>query len=287
MVKEFKGNITKIENLDAMPVPETVIKREKGVELLVGFLASQKQSPEDNEEAMEWISLTYTHPEYKDEILNKIKKHKPFIKNSEELYEKTINSLKEYEKNSPLLDLDEEIKKREKMLPRYKEQVIKSIGYFRPNIKTSNIKQVGIIPCDKLLPRVNTGRSIDIGNIIFIMSHTENPDNFDHEFLHGLINPITEKFTEYFESDEQKDKILKFTNGGIEGYGGYPVSILNEEIIQTYNLYIKNKRDISMIKTELRKRLFSFLKEYENSKIANNSLSFEKYFSDNFKKILA
>lgn len=284
MVNEFKENTIKIENNEVMAIPKIEVRREKGVELLVGFLASQKQPLEDNDEAMEWIAITYTHPEWKEEVLNKIKKDKSFIENPEELYEKTINSLREYEKNAPILDIDEEIKKREEMLPQYKEQVIKSIDYFRPNINTSNIKQLIIIPCDKLLPRVETGRGIDMGNINFIMSHTKNPDNFDHEFLHGLINPITEKFTEYFESEEQRKKIFQFTNGGIEGYGDYPVSVLNEEIIQTYNIHIKKSR--LMVKNELRKRLISFYKGYENSKKADKSLSFEKYFSDNYKKIL-
>ena len=345
MVKEFKGNTTKIENLEIMPVPKIEVKREKGIELLAGFLAGQEQLPEDNDEAMEWIALTYTHPELKEDVLNKIKKNKSFIENPEGLYEKTINSIKEYENNTSPLDLEDEIKKREEMLPKYKEQIIKSIEYFRPDIKTSNIKQIEIIPCDKLLPRVDTGRGIDIGNISFIMSHTENPDNFDHEFLHGLINPITEKFTEYFENDEQSKKIFEFTNGGIKGYGNYPVSILNEEIIQTYNEYIKDgvkiptlssvKKELGLmteqdflnikngqgnknlqkpfeefkdlndlkakidvfyekfikgqqiVKNELRERLLDFYKGYESNKKTDLSLSFEKYFSDNFKKILA
>ncbi|HNW71608.1 MAG TPA: hypothetical protein PKZ36_00670 [Candidatus Paceibacterota bacterium] len=284
MVNEFKANTLRIENNELMPIPKIEVRREKGVELLVGFLASQKQPPEDNDEAMEWIALTYTHPEWKEKVLNKIKKDKSFIKNPEELYEKTINSLKEYEKSSSSIDLSEEVKKRKEMLPKYKEQILNSIEYFRPNIKTSDIKEVVIIPCDKLLSRVETGRGIDMGNTNFIMSHTENPDNFDHEFLHGFINPITEKFTEYFESEEQRKKIFEFTNGGIEGYGNYPVSVLNEEIIQTYNIHIKKSRLI--VKNELRKRLISFYKVYENSKKADKSLSFEKYFSDNYKKIL-
>lgn len=332
-------------NLETMPVPEIEVKREQGIELLTRFLAEQKESLEDNDEAMEWIALSYSHPEYKDEILNKIRKDKAFIKNPEELYEKTINSLREYEKNATSLDVSDEMKKREEMIPKYKEQIEKSIEYFRPEIKTSDIKNVEIIPCDKVLPRIDKGRGITIRNISFIISHTENPDNFDHEFLHGVINPITEKFADYFESEEQRKKIFEFIGGGLKGYGDHPVSVLNEEIIQTYNEYIKGggkERTLSdvrkelghmkeedfiklkkgqgsntnlqkpfeeftdlddlrarsevfyekfikgqqVVKNELRKRLLSFYREYENAKELNTALSFEKYFSGNYKKIL-
>ncbi|HEU0085818.1 MAG TPA: hypothetical protein VFQ59_02565 [Candidatus Paceibacterota bacterium] len=346
MAREFMANAAKIEGLEIMPIPQLEVKREQGIELLAGLLASREQLPKENDEAMEWIALTYAHPEYKDEVLSKIKKYKSFIKNPEELYEKTINSLREYEENAPILDVDDEIKKREETISKYKEQVTKSIEYFRPHVKTSNINKIGIIPCDKVLPRVNMGRGIDIGNTLFIMSHTENPDTFDHEFLHGLINPITEKFTKYFESEEQRKKIFEFTNGGIDGYGDYPVSILNEEIIQTYNEYIKDGgktptlskikkefelmteqdfikiksgqkgseflrnsfkefdalkdlqanieiyyekfiKDQQILRNELRKRLLDFYRGYEHEKKTKSSLSFEKYFSNNYKQILS
>ena len=296
MIREFKGSIARTENLEVMPVPNIEIKRYPGIELLAGFLANQKQPNGDNKEVMEWIALIYTRPELKDEVFNKIKKDKSFIKDPENLYETTINSLKEYGENTSQLNLDDEIRKREEMLPKYKERITKLIEYFRPNIKTSNIKNVEVIPCDGTLTKVDIGQSINLGDTIFIMSHTKNPDNFDHEFLHGIINPITEKFAEYFESDEQKKKILEFTNGGKEGYGDYSVSILNEEIIETYNKYIKDggrpssfldiKKEQPILKNELRKRLLSFYKGYENNKSTNSSLSFEKYFSDNFKKVL-
>ena len=285
-------------NLEITPVPEIEVKRERGIELLAGFLAEQKEPLVDNEEAMEWIALSYNHPEYKEEILNKIRKDKSFIKNPEELYERTINLLKEYDKNIPSLDVSDEIKKRKEMIPKYKEQIEKSIEYFRPEAKTSDIKNIEIIPCDKLLPKIETGKGIHIGDTSFIMSHTENPDNFDHEFLHGIINPITEKFADYFENEEQRKKIFGFIGNKLKNYGDYPVSVLNEEIIQTYNIYIKKdakeKVMFSRIRTkmelmadnELRKRLFNFYKGYEESKGLDESLSFERYFSEKYKEIL-
>ncbi len=340
MIRKSKENIRrKIENFETMPVPEIEVKRERGIELLAGFLSEQKETIEDNEEALYMIALTYNHPERKDEILNQIKKHKSFIENPEKLYEKTVNNLRSYEKNNKPLNIDKEIEQRKENIPIYKERIKTTIEYFRPDPKTSDIKNVEIIPCDKLLPRINTGRAIHVGTSRFIMSHTENPDNFDHEFLHGIINPITEKLEQVF-SNKEKQKILDLAGNKLKrDYGDYSISLLNEEIIRTYNdlvkqgkkpeslanfqeelknaseenfkeaikkdpnlrkrlteLNIKNLNDFRakseiyhdgfFEKDELRERLFGFYKKYETAKEANKSLSFEKYFSENYKKIL-
>lgn len=339
--------ISSIEKIEIMPVPDVKVERQLGLELLAGLQkTADYQFKGENDEAISWIALTYTHPEQRRETLENITKHKSFIENPEALYEKIISSLTELEKEVPAFDIEREVQKREGMLPTYKRQIEKSIDYFRPHKESTKIETVIVVPCDKLLPRIKAGRGITIGNTSFILSHTENLDNFDHEFLHSVINPVTEKFTSYFERQENREKIFAYTNGGIEGYGDYPVSILNEELINTYNENIKNGqkaitlkqikqefeklteedfariknreigstvvqdsfqeygslkqlvsdveqyfdkfiKDRRIIKNELRKRILNFYQRYEEERIANPLLTFEKYFSLHYRKILS
>ena len=58
------------------------------------------------------------------------------------------------------------------------------------------VKKIIIVPSDKLLSSKDTGSSFHVGDTIVIMSHTENLENFEHEFLHGIINLMTEELAE-------------------------------------------------------------------------------------------
>jgi hypothetical protein len=66
------------------------------------------------------------------------------------------------------------------------------------------------------------------------MAHTDNMENMEHEFLHGIINPITEKLA----AKIPQEKVVALASHRLkveQGYGDHALSLLNEEIIRTYN----------------------------------------------------
>ena len=74
------------------------------------------------------------------------------------------------------------------------------------------------------------------------MSHTENLENFEHEFLHGIINLMTEELAE----EIPQEKVVALASSKLkvdEMYGDHSLSLLNEELIRTYDL-IKSKSPI-------------------------------------------
>jgi hypothetical protein len=228
------------ESVEQIPIPSINIERSLGLEILVGLKTDRKYKFEtENEEAVNWIAFCYKNEDLKPEVLEMLRKHKPFIQEPEKLFEQVFESLAEFESDFTPLNLEDEIKKREGLIPLYKERIEKIVSYFGLDTKGMSIEQVIVVPCDNFLGSVESGYSIILGKTLYIMSHTENLDNFDHEFLHSIINPITEKCREYFESQEQAGKIFEYTDGGIDGYGAHPLSVLNEEIINTYVQYVK------------------------------------------------
>jgi hypothetical protein len=105
------------------------------------------------------------------------------------------------------------------------------------------VKKITIVPSDKLLSSKDSGSSFHVDGATVIMSHTENLDNFEHEFLHSIINPLTEKISESIP----EEKIINLASIKLkeeEMYGDNALSLLNEELIRTYNDLIKNKKNI-------------------------------------------
>jgi hypothetical protein len=127
-------------------------------------------------------------------------------------------------------------------LPEVKTRIANLIAYFRPEGKAA-VSKVVIVPSDELFASKDTGRSFRIGDTIVIMSHTENLDNVEHEFMHGIINPLTEKLT----AQLPEEKIVALASSRLkdeEMYGNHARSLLNEELIRTYNDFIKEGRPV-------------------------------------------
>lgn len=231
-----------MENLatkEKLPQPQLEVRQEKSLE----FITQSIQDYEDvgDEEAVLMLTLTLDHPEWKDTILEQIKQHKPHVQNVEKILEKLKKNYFSSGWQSQIQPNAEDAIWWAEHLPETKAQIANLLTYFRP-LPDEVVKKIIIVPSDKLLSSKNTGSSFHVGDAIVIMSHTENPENFEHEFLHGIINPLTEKF----EGEIPQRKVVALASGKLkveEMYGDHALSLLNEELIRTYN-FIKLKRPI-------------------------------------------
>lgn len=214
---------------EILPKPEFEIRKERSLE----FIAQSIKDYEGvgDEEAVFMLALTLDHPEWEEEILKQIQQHKPHVHDVDKILEKLEAN---YSKWQPASRPTEDIRKWNEHLPEIKDRVDNLIAYFNPSADEV-VKKVIIVPSDTLLPSKETGRSIHVGGTVVIMSHTENPDNFEHEFLHTIINPLTEKLAKSIPAD----MVIALASNKLkeeEGYGDNALSLLNEELIRTHNL---------------------------------------------------
>ena len=222
----------KVGKRENAPQPEFEIRREKSLE----FISHSIKDYEDcgDEEAVFMLALTLDHPEWEQDILKQIQKHKPHVQKAKEILEKLKRNYSEWQpEGQPVI---EDAGWWAEHLPEKREQVANLIAYFNPSPEEV-AKRIIVVPSDSLLPSKETGRSFHIGETVVIMSHTQNPDNFEHEFLHSVINPLTEKLAELIPEEKVialASHVLK--NKKEEDYGDNALSLLNEELIRTYNL---------------------------------------------------
>ncbi len=199
-----------------------------------------------DEETLYNLALVYQHPERTEKILETITKYKEHQKNYLEIQQKVIKILKNFDKifsNSLLAEkfavtIEEDKKLRQQKLKETKQRIKALLNFFKPDTRTTNIKKVIFVPTDPLYEK-NAGRSFSISpNEWLIISHIDNIDNQDHEFSHGIINPIIEKLLQKL-TNKQKEKIIKLANKKLKhDYGKNCFSLLSEEFIRTYiNLF--------------------------------------------------
>ncbi len=332
MFGKFKKTIEKGAGFETMPVPKIEITRERGLEFGERLINEGKWN--ENREALLMLSAIYDHPEWKKDIIGQIKKNKEFIENPEELCDRVLSDIKKAEEENDLPDLNSEIERRNKLLPIYREKIKNLVNYFRPNRKTSNIENVRIVAADTIIGE-ESGYNITSGTTSLIVSKSKNTYNLEHEFLHGIVNPITEKIGNEL-SEEDKEKLVKLAGDKLKKQGyTEPINLLNEEIIRTYNEFIETdkspvnfdnfKKIIDSIKDEdfsivggenikrfeelniksasdlrsksrdyyerffedkLGERVYGLHLEYKKKIENDKNLSFEKYFLENFRKIL-
>ena len=187
-----------------------------------------------DEETLYNMALTYQHPERAEYVLAMAAKYKPHVTNPEEAHRKFLEMLEAFDQVfsvSPLAEkIEAEVRKdrslRVEQIEETKARIESLIDFYKPDAETSDIRRVSFVPTDPLY-RKNSGRAFSVfpGEQI-IISHIDNVDNQDHEFSHGIINPIVEKLSEQL-TDEQKKKISELASGKLkQDYGEGHFSLL-------------------------------------------------------------
>ncbi|MGC8775974.1 MAG: hypothetical protein ACP5QN_01520 [Minisyncoccia bacterium] len=195
-----------------------------------------------DEEVLYTLALTYRHPERNKGAFEVITKHKSYIENPQELQQKLFHVLEVFDRSfssSPLaeklsVEIEKDKKAREEILGETKARIEKLISFFKPDLKTTKIKKISLMPTDPLY-RKDSGAAFVFGDELVLKTHIDNPDNLEHEFSHSIINPIVEKLSQQL-TDEQKEKISQLANKKLkQDYGEGYFSLLCEEFIRTYN----------------------------------------------------
>lgn len=226
-----------IRTREILPKPQFEIRQEKSLEFIAHTIKDYEYV--GDEEAVFMLALTLDHPEWKDFILEQMKKNKPHVQNVEKILERLRENYSGWQ--SQIQPNAEDAVWWTEHLPEVKVRIEDLLAYFRPS-PGEVAKKIIIVPSDKLLSSKDTGSSFHVGDTIVIMSHTENTENFEHEFLHGIINPTTEDLAEKIPDE----KVVALASDKLkveEMYGDHALSLLNEELIRTYN-FIKLKKPI-------------------------------------------
>jgi hypothetical protein len=200
-----------------------------------------------DEETLYNLALTYQRPERADHVLAMAAKYKPHVANPEEAHRRFLEVLGAFDQffsDSPLAEkIEAEVEKdrslRMERMEETRARIEALIDFYKPDAETSDIKRVSFVPTDPLY-RKNSGRAFSAfpGEQI-IISHIDNVDNQNHEFSHGIINPIVEKLSEQL-TDEQKTRVSELASGKLkQDYGEGHFSLLCEEFIRTYNDVLK------------------------------------------------
>ena len=245
-----------------------------------------------DEETLYNLALTYQNQERAEKILEMATKYKPHIKNPQEIYRKfsaLLENFNEIFSASPLAEkfateIEQDKNERLQRLEETGKRIELLIDFFKPDSKTTDVKKISFIPTDPLYKK-NFGRNFSAfpGEQI-IISHIDNTDNQDHEFLHGIINPIVEKLSKQL-TDEQKEKIFNLAKAELkQDYGEEYFSLLCEEFIRTYIEAFKNKsREYSEVfeKNSLRGLIFELYQEYSD-RSNKETVNFEQFVLKNF-----
>ena len=203
-----------------------------------------------DEETLYNIALTYQRPERAEKVLEMAAKYKPHVKNPQDAYQKVLTLLERFDQafsTSPLAEkftaeIERDRNERLQRMEETRKRIEILIDFFKPDSKTTNVKKLSFVPTDPLYKK-NSGRCFSAfpGEQI-IISHIENTLNQDHEFSHGIINPIVEKLSQQL-SDEQKEKISQLASEKLkQDYGDDHFSLLCEEFIRTYIEYISEEK---------------------------------------------
>ncbi len=231
------------------------------------------------------ISLSYQNPErFKETSENLVRDEG--IDNPDELQETLLKLMEdlneELNSNAEFLELknkfDTETKKdietRRKMLEKSKEEISKLLGFFRPKAETTKAKKVNIIPTDYLYNKESgMGFSMEEEIIVRVpLKDFTETNQWTHEFLHSVINPINDKLYKNL-TDEQKDNIIKMSPEKLkQHYGENSNTLLNESFIRTYvNFFEKSTGPFN----------YEYLKNYiskVNKEEFQDSLRYDKEF---------
>ncbi|MDE2019538.1 MAG: hypothetical protein KGJ13_04275 [Patescibacteria group bacterium] len=229
-------------NQEIKEIPEVTVSRENGLVLMNQIKNEAIFENVGDEEALFMLSLLHKHPEREAEIMRQLAEYKPHVENREELKNKVLQALAaaEIQPKSP-----EETGQTKwgTQTEEAREHIKRLAEYFHTDPATYGIEKVEIVPSDDLLPP-QKGSSFHLNGEAIIMSRSGDWHNFDHEFLHGLINPAVEAAIAQLSEAERK-RIIELASVNLkdeQGYGEHPESLLQETIIRAYVDFIHDER---------------------------------------------
>ena len=243
--------------------PEVLVQEEPYLKKAIEYVEKNNNSEIIDGEAFEMGSLVYNHPEAREDILKQLEEYKPHVGNAGEYLDTVLDKIGKLPIREDGKKIDFEIRKNEA-----KERIEEMIKYFNPREDLYKVSKVIVVPSDDIVKK--GGGSFKRGDEWIIVSHSQNKDNFDHEFLHGVINPAVKNAIEGIDEKTLK-KITERAGGKIVAdYGGYPFSILCEEFIRVYNEYIKYEKNPETNKKEFISKLENIPEEKFQEEIRRN-----------------
>lgn len=219
-------------------------------ELMDGF---RRIRDESDPEVFYWLALQAGETERQEPIISEIERHKHQIKDPRELLDRFNDLLGRLQERhggvveflAPLFVQESESRQPSETVA-CRQNLQEAINFFRPKRRTTDLDKISIAATGLAGP--GEGRMTIFGREGLLLANEGDPDVVVHEFLHTVINPITQKLD---LSDEQAVHIWALASGRLrESYGEDPRSILNETLINAYvDNFSKNQTP--------RERLFS------------------------------
>jgi len=248
-----------------------------------------KLTEQADEETLNWLAFGFGK-DVKKEITEQMIQYKEFDNEKAEKLIEDFNELlndfnnKHGESKQILKDFTEkDIEAREGDKEDLEEELNKAVDFFNPQKQTTETEKVVYLPSNPLI-RKETGFAINLGENVFIVGDKDNRINQVHEFLHPIINPITEKIT---FTEKEQDKIIETSSDKLkkdQGYGGDYSSLLNETLIRTYVYAFSKDREIDF--GPLGDKTYKSYENYSEARRENSNLTFEDYFRENYQEIL-
>ena len=201
---------------------------------LVNMYKTVRHLVNDNEETLRWLAFVVDKEEnVKNKMISQIIKHKGLEEEEVRIimnkFQEMYGIMKEVVNISTINKfIEKDIVSRKEGLDSLKEDIFQAIDFFQP--KDSAIKEVIFLPTNPL-EKKQSGSGINLEDTYYISSDKGNRLNEIHEFLHSIINPITERVK---LSSEDEDKIIGLSPKRLRDDYESGESILTEKIIRTY-----------------------------------------------------
>ncbi|MDD4289951.1 MAG: hypothetical protein PHH83_01590 [Patescibacteria group bacterium] len=261
--------------------PKIEYRREPALELFSKLLKEEDKEllelvNKNDRETLQWLTMTFDHPERNYSVFLNIKENKEHIDNPQDTRNKLFNILEKH-KNDFLQDNNFESD-----ISEYSERMKKLIEYFKPIDLESRVQNVIKVYADNIVDNPQQCWAIKINKDAFMLSHSQNQDNFDHEFIHIFINPIVDKLSEQF-SEIDKEKLKKMIHPKLlEQYGGDFKSALCEVIIRVYGDDFKRDEEkyAGKFTYELGNRVYTLYQKYSNQE-KDKEVDFETFLLNN------
>jgi hypothetical protein len=214
--------------------PEVIRERQEGLERFSRLSIADKDeiiaAANGDEEAAFWIALAFEHPEREQKLIEQLTKYKPYIVNSRNIL-RVAGPLLERSSSYPPEEVGDTVQNPE-------ARIDKIFSYFKPDQKP---EQIVVVPSDNLTS-ATSGRSWRLGENGYVISHSTNPENFDHETAHLVINPMVEGLDNILTEEEKRRILAMGTEKLQEEYGDDWYPMLCEELINTYTECVKRNK---------------------------------------------